>query len=623
MSWQSCLGTSVLRFTRAAAAALLASGFASIVSSARADFLVIAPHPDDDILTSAGVTYRALHASPAVPVWVLYMTNGDDIGRDLGYQRQNEAAAAEALLGVDAAHLVFLGYQDGSLSEIRGPNYATADSFYASDNPNVGSTTNGSATYPPYGRISGTNGRNNGFNVRADLAHFLAQHRPTDIFVTGGCDRHPDHAATFFFLHDALEAVRASHPSYDPIVHQTIVWAAFNSEDDWPEAPNPTTYYTQPARIASCLREASLVWTQRESLDVPLPLQVPNFMTNLKSRAINLHASQGGFHALTVRNPGFDGHISAFVHKDEFFFSARASGSNRPPVPHAGLDQAVSPGALVTLDGSASFDAESDPIQYRWRQSEGPTVTLSNPSVQRPSFTVPAGATNTVFAFELKVSNDGSFTSAADAVSISTGGAPQPADGGVVPLDAGTPPVDAGQPTRDAGSGTDASTGAPDAGTQTDAGAKPPDAGALVDAGAPADASALDAAVGDASKPDDASEPLVDGSDPADDASAPDASAPDDDPGADDPIDDIDASDQEPVDPIPGDPSARDAKSPDDDRDTSGAKKSSDCSVAVGAQGSTAHGALFFALATAALLARRRRRRGGAAPSLAAPRSPT
>jgi LmbE family N-acetylglucosaminyl deacetylase len=544
--------------------------------------LVVAPHPDDDVLTAAGVTYRALHASPPVPVWVVYMTNGDDIGRDWGYQRQDEAAAAEALLGVDAAHLVFLGYQDGSLSEIRGPSYATANSFYASDNPEVGNTTNGSASHPPYGRISGTNALNNGFNVRADLAHFLNSRRPTDIFVTGACDRHPDHSATYFFLHDALEAVRSSSPSYDPVVHQTIVWAGFNAEDDWPAAPNPATYYTQPVRLATCFSEASLVWAERESLDVPLPLQVANFADNLKARAINLHATQGGFTPVAVRNPGFDGHISAFVHKDEFFFSARTSTSNRPPVPSAGSDQSVSTGSVVTLNGSASFDPDGDPINYQWRQSHGPTVALSSTSIARPTFTVPGNLTNTIFAFELKVSNSGSFTGVADAVSISTGATPQPVDGGIVPLDASTPPVDAGSPPVDAGIPADASTGTPDAGTHADAGAPDLDAGAPPADSGPTDPGALD--VLDAG--------IVDGSTGELDATG-------------------DATLEPPSTPFPGgeerDAFAQDADDiqGDDGEETRARKRDSGCGVVTGSASAHSCSAL-LALVLAAFLARRR-----------------
>ena len=99
------------RFPRLASVLLLSAASLgsqlALESSARADILVVAPHPDDDILTSAGVTYATRNASEAV--WIVYMTNGDSPGRTTGLLRQTEGAAAEGLLGVDNAHLVFLG----------------------------------------------------------------------------------------------------------------------------------------------------------------------------------------------------------------------------------------------------------------------------------------------------------------------------------------------------------------------------------------------------------------------------------------------------------------------------------------------------------------------------------
>jgi len=60
-----------------------------------------------------------------------------------------------------------------------------------------------------------------------------------------------------------------------------------------------------------------------------------------------------------------------------------------PPAADAGLDQIVDPGALVTLDGSGSHDANGDPITYGWRQISGEGVVLSAPSAVTPTFLAP------------------------------------------------------------------------------------------------------------------------------------------------------------------------------------------------------------------------------------------
>jgi len=51
---------------------------------------------------------------------------------------------------------------------------------------------------------------------------------------------------------------------------------------------------------------------------------------------------------------------------------------NAAPVSDAGLDQAVSAGALVQLDGTASYDPDGDSLNYAWRQIGGTAVTLSS-----------------------------------------------------------------------------------------------------------------------------------------------------------------------------------------------------------------------------------------------------
>jgi hypothetical protein len=74
---------------------------------ALASVLVIAPHPDDDIITSSGVIVRALRRGEQVHV--VYLTNGDLLGTDIGLVRQGEAVAGEGVLGVGENSLIFLG----------------------------------------------------------------------------------------------------------------------------------------------------------------------------------------------------------------------------------------------------------------------------------------------------------------------------------------------------------------------------------------------------------------------------------------------------------------------------------------------------------------------------------
>ncbi|MBI4528657.1 MAG: tandem-95 repeat protein [Deltaproteobacteria bacterium] len=79
---------------------------------------------------------------------------------------------------------------------------------------------------------------------------------------------------------------------------------------------------------------------------------------------------------------------------------------NRFPVTEPGGSQTVNEDSLVTLDGSKSWDPDSEPLAYSWRQTGGPEVTLSDPNSPTPSFTAPlVGREDATLTFELTVSD--------------------------------------------------------------------------------------------------------------------------------------------------------------------------------------------------------------------------
>src|SRR5467141_3730180 len=89
--------------------------------------VIVAPHPDDEILGTGGLIQQAL--AVGADVRVIYLTNGDHnqvafklYKLDLhlsakeylafGEKRRQEALAGAAKLGLPADHLTFLGYPD-------------------------------------------------------------------------------------------------------------------------------------------------------------------------------------------------------------------------------------------------------------------------------------------------------------------------------------------------------------------------------------------------------------------------------------------------------------------------------------------------------------------------------
>ena len=100
-------------------------------------------------------------------------------------------------------------------------------------------------------------------------------------------------------------------------------------------------------------------------------------------------------------------------------WTVRGTTANTPPVANAGPDQTVRTGDQVTLNGTASTDADGDSLTYSWTmisRPAGSTAVLSSSTAGMPAFTADRGGT---FVLRLVV-NDGRVDSAFDEVRIST-----------------------------------------------------------------------------------------------------------------------------------------------------------------------------------------------------------
>ncbi len=104
--------------------------------------------------------------------------------------------------------------------------------------------------------------------------------------------------------------------------------------------------------------------------------------------------------------------------KDTDSVIINVSNVNQAPVAQAGSDQTVNEGATVYLDGSGSLDPDGAIVSYRWTQTSGTSMTLSDPTSPTPTFTAPSIDTGgEALGFELTVSDDGDLSDT-DAVII-------------------------------------------------------------------------------------------------------------------------------------------------------------------------------------------------------------
>jgi MYXO-CTERM domain-containing protein len=98
-------------------------------------------------------------------------------------------------------------------------------------------------------------------------------------------------------------------------------------------------------------------------------------------------------------------------------------GANHAPLANPGMAVMVGSGSVVMLDGSASSDADGDPLTFTWSQTAGPQVTLTGTG-PLARFTAPVVGAETPLTFSLKVSDGLSETTATVTVTVSANRSP-------------------------------------------------------------------------------------------------------------------------------------------------------------------------------------------------------
>ncbi len=305
--------------------------------------MLIYAHPDDDIITAAGIV-EAAHAA-GNEVDVAFLTNGDRCDSPSQYYegsycttnsipmnpppsgvRQDEAVAAEGLLGITESHLIFLGYPNGFLADIRAFD-APSDTELV-HTQTYASRGLGSTDWHNY--HFGGHGQYTRADMLTDVQSLIDSYRPDHIFTHSPWDRHNDHYTTYLEIVEAVSNIQDSDPSYQPLIHTTIV----HVEDEaywgiWPASANPATPVNEYPSLSSDTGN-ELVWDQRESFAVP--------NTSLKSQAIEAHESQA---------PADGGFIRRFNHSDEIFWVERLDKAEGIPDSYT-----VDEGGLLTVSSS-------------------------------------------------------------------------------------------------------------------------------------------------------------------------------------------------------------------------------------------------------------------------------
>jgi LmbE family N-acetylglucosaminyl deacetylase len=221
---------------------------ATLAIDANTRLLIIAPHPDDEILAAGGVIQKARFFDAILHV--VYLTDGEGYpvgvkaerrhGKILtpadykayGLQREQEARAALRELGYSAWSLTFLGFPNGGLHRLMTTYWSEHAKAYRSRytrlyRPSVTETFIPDTEY-------------RGENLTQELAEIIGSFKPTMILTPRAEDQHVDHCAAWFFVADALADVARVHPNFHTdLITYIVHWNSWPFDHPGPAMPFP------------------------------------------------------------------------------------------------------------------------------------------------------------------------------------------------------------------------------------------------------------------------------------------------------------------------------------------------------------------------------------------------
>jgi len=185
--------------------------------------LLVAPHPDDEALSSCHLVRQAL--AKGAQVKLVMITNGDgfieaaemyykkpkvspELCREYAMMRQQETIAAVATMGIAEEDIVFLGFPDGGIESM------LQDNWYSNE-PYTNPYTLLAHTAYPNAYEQGVSYTGEGI-VRV-LATLLREVRPNVIIMPHPNDHHPDHRSVNAFMQ--LAAAQAETKDFQAMLY--------------------------------------------------------------------------------------------------------------------------------------------------------------------------------------------------------------------------------------------------------------------------------------------------------------------------------------------------------------------------------------------------------------------
>lgn len=279
--------------------------------------LVIAPHPDDESLSSAGLIKRVFENGGTVRTVVI--TSGDayvdavrqETGKqkpsaadylNYGEKRLEESRRAAQVLGNGYLHLDLLGFSDGSI-------YPALVSNWRRNNPMRSAFTG--FDHVAYRKAIDRGHAQDGQDLRDELVAIMQETKPTMIAFPDVMENDSDHAGLGMFTLLAVHDWTAKHPNKS--VHPRLLAYLVHWQHGWPQGSDfgvPLDWRDQPMHLPEDL-------PLRGHSRVCLPLSNPEI--SLKRKALAQYKTQQRIMA---------DFLSAFVRKSECFTLLKPNDSN-------------------------------------------------------------------------------------------------------------------------------------------------------------------------------------------------------------------------------------------------------------------------------------------------------
>jgi LmbE family N-acetylglucosaminyl deacetylase len=239
---------------RAAVLALLVfTACPRAVGPRHTELLVIAPHPDDEVLMAGGLMAQTIARGGAVTV--VLVTNGDATCERDAAVREGESVAALTSLGVTEVR--FLGFPDGALKLLGPAPLAPRAHRWPDGTCGALDETWADGRRGFMDEPRKRTGRSSKWTAQAledELTIVLTELAPREVVVPHGIDDHADHAMTYTFFRRALDrSSTAPSTIRRAVVHAGPTWpqegVAFRPARPMPPLPEPLAGYLPTDRL--------------------------------------------------------------------------------------------------------------------------------------------------------------------------------------------------------------------------------------------------------------------------------------------------------------------------------------------------------------------------------------